>query len=224
MRAIAFFGAAAAPPPRQKRRSLSLREAYDAIEWPILILFAALIPVSDTLRATGGTELIASWPRRHARRHCRRSACARACHGRRDGGDAVPQQRRDGAGHGADRGEPRARSCDLNPDPFLMAVAVGAGMRLPDPDRASMQHAGDGSGRLQILRLLAAWAAAVVDRARRRYTADCLFLAALIGVRLLLALSRRSTERHRQGAGSGHEKRTKSFGAGMSANDPKRTT
>ena len=35
---------------------LKLEDAYHAIEWPILILFAALIPVSDTLRATGGTD------------------------------------------------------------------------------------------------------------------------------------------------------------------------
>jgi di/tricarboxylate transporter len=40
-------------------RALSLREAYDTIEWPILILLGALIPVSDALRTTGGTDLIA---------------------------------------------------------------------------------------------------------------------------------------------------------------------
>ena len=42
-------------------RSLSLREAYDAIEWPIIIMLGALIPVSDALRTTGGTDLIAAW-------------------------------------------------------------------------------------------------------------------------------------------------------------------
>jgi di/tricarboxylate transporter len=42
-------------------RALSLREAYDTIEWLILVLLAALIPVSDALRTTGGTELIAAW-------------------------------------------------------------------------------------------------------------------------------------------------------------------
>jgi di/tricarboxylate transporter len=39
---------------------LTLREVYDAIEWPILVLYGALIPVSDALRTTGGTELIAA--------------------------------------------------------------------------------------------------------------------------------------------------------------------
>ena len=56
--AIAFFGAAVV---LMLARSLSLREAYDAIEWPILIMLGALIPVSDALRTTGGTDLIAAW-------------------------------------------------------------------------------------------------------------------------------------------------------------------
>jgi len=49
--AIAFFGAAVV---LLFTRSLSLRDAYDAIEWPILIMLGALIPVSDALRTTGG--------------------------------------------------------------------------------------------------------------------------------------------------------------------------
>jgi di/tricarboxylate transporter len=56
--AIAFFGAAVV---MLLIRALTLREAYDIMEWPILILLGALIPVSDALRATGGTELIAGW-------------------------------------------------------------------------------------------------------------------------------------------------------------------
>ena len=39
---------------------LTLREVYDAVEWPILVLYGALIPVSDALRTTGGTDLIAA--------------------------------------------------------------------------------------------------------------------------------------------------------------------
>ena len=41
--------------------SLSLREAYEVIEWPILVMLGALIPVSESIRTTGGTELIAGW-------------------------------------------------------------------------------------------------------------------------------------------------------------------
>jgi di/tricarboxylate transporter len=55
---IAFFGAAVFV---LVSKALTLREAYDAIEWPILIMLGALIPVSDSLRSTGGADLIAGW-------------------------------------------------------------------------------------------------------------------------------------------------------------------
>lgn len=53
--AVAFFAAAALT---ILSGALPLREAYDHIEWPILVMLGALIPVSDTLRTTGATELI----------------------------------------------------------------------------------------------------------------------------------------------------------------------
>jgi di/tricarboxylate transporter len=40
---------------------LSLREVYDAIDWPILVLLGALIPVGEAVRTTGTTDLIATW-------------------------------------------------------------------------------------------------------------------------------------------------------------------
>lgn len=55
--AIAFFGTAVV---LLLIRSITLKEAYAAVEWPILILIGSLIPVSDALRSTGGTEVIAS--------------------------------------------------------------------------------------------------------------------------------------------------------------------
>ena len=36
--------------------SISLRDAYDSIEWPILVLLGAMLPVADALERTGGTE------------------------------------------------------------------------------------------------------------------------------------------------------------------------
>ncbi|QAY75963.1 SLC13 family permease [Sphingosinicella sp. BN140058] len=56
--AIAFFGAAALI---MLAGALPAREAYERIEWPILIMIGALIPVSDSLRTTGATDLIAHW-------------------------------------------------------------------------------------------------------------------------------------------------------------------
>jgi di/tricarboxylate transporter len=56
--AIAFFGAAVL---LVLFGSLNLREAYEVIEWPILVMLGALIPVSEALRTTGATALIAAW-------------------------------------------------------------------------------------------------------------------------------------------------------------------
>lgn len=56
--AVAFFGAAVTI---LLVKGLELKEAYEAIEWPILILLGAMIPVSEALRTTGGSELIAGW-------------------------------------------------------------------------------------------------------------------------------------------------------------------
>ncbi len=42
-------------------RALPLREAYSNIDAPILLMLAALIPLSDSLRETGATELFAGW-------------------------------------------------------------------------------------------------------------------------------------------------------------------
>jgi di/tricarboxylate transporter len=39
--------------------ALPLREAYAAVDWPILVLLGALIPVSGALQTSGGTALIA---------------------------------------------------------------------------------------------------------------------------------------------------------------------
>jgi di/tricarboxylate transporter len=41
--------------------ALPIRDAYEAIEWPILVMLGALIPVSEAIRTTGATDLMASW-------------------------------------------------------------------------------------------------------------------------------------------------------------------
>ncbi|MEX1020712.1 MAG: SLC13 family permease [Litorilinea sp.] len=40
-------------------RILSLREAYDAVDWPIIVLLGAMIPVGEALEITGGAQRIA---------------------------------------------------------------------------------------------------------------------------------------------------------------------
>ncbi len=39
----------------------SEKDAYQHVEWPILILLGALIPVSGALQHTGATDLMAGW-------------------------------------------------------------------------------------------------------------------------------------------------------------------
>jgi di/tricarboxylate transporter len=56
--AIAFFGAGVL---LVLFGSLTLREAYETIDWPILVMLGSLIPVSEAIRTTGGTDLIAAW-------------------------------------------------------------------------------------------------------------------------------------------------------------------
>ena len=54
---VAFFAAAVAV---LLACSLTMREAYQALDWPVLVLLGALIPLSEAVRETGGTELLAA--------------------------------------------------------------------------------------------------------------------------------------------------------------------
>ncbi|MCM2475785.1 SLC13 family permease [Rhizobium sp. CG5] len=56
--AVAFFAAALA---MVIFKVIPLSEIYRAVDGPILIMLAALIPVSETLRTTGASEKIAEW-------------------------------------------------------------------------------------------------------------------------------------------------------------------
>ena len=56
--AVAFFAAAGLV---VATGALPIREAYDHVEWPILVMLGALIPVSDSLRTTGASNVIATW-------------------------------------------------------------------------------------------------------------------------------------------------------------------
>ena len=53
--AVAFFAAAGLV---IVTGALPVREAYNHIEWPILVMLGALIPVADSLRTTGASDLI----------------------------------------------------------------------------------------------------------------------------------------------------------------------
>jgi di/tricarboxylate transporter len=120
--AIGFFAAAIAMLVLQL---LTLREAYEAIEWPVLILFGALIPVSEALQTTGATDLVAGWLSSAAQHLPPRGAlgmmlvAAMALTPFLNNAATVLVM--------APIGASLAGQLGLSPDPFLMAVAVGAG-------------------------------------------------------------------------------------------------
>ncbi|MDB5903628.1 MAG: family permease [Betaproteobacteria bacterium] len=119
--AMAFFAAAVA---LVLTKSLTLRDAYETIEWPILILLAALIPVSEAVRTTGATDLMAGWLHTAAGGMPPTVAmgmmlvAAMAVTPFLNNAATVLMVAPIGAG--------LASRLGLNPDPFLMAVAVGA--------------------------------------------------------------------------------------------------
>jgi di/tricarboxylate transporter len=55
--AVAFFAAAGVV---VIAGALPVGEAYEAVEWPILIMLAALVPVSESLQTTGASDVIAT--------------------------------------------------------------------------------------------------------------------------------------------------------------------
>ena len=120
--AAGFFGAAVLV---VAVGALRMREAYAALEAPVLVLVAALIPVSDTVQKTGGADLIAAW-------------LSGAFHGlpplvTLTAMMAVAMAATPFLNNAATVliaapiGMGVAQRLGLSPDPFLMAVAVGAG-------------------------------------------------------------------------------------------------
>ena len=120
--AVAFFGAAVLT---VAVGGLSMREAYDSLEGQVLVLIGALTPLSEAVRATGGTDLIAH-------------GLAALLHGAPAlltlGALMVTSMLCSPFLHNAPTvlvlapiGVALARQLHLNPDPFLMAVATGAG-------------------------------------------------------------------------------------------------
>ena len=119
--AIAFFGAAVV---LLLIKALNLREAYEIVEWPILVMLGALIPVSDALRTTGGTDVIAGWLSSAAVYLPPTGMLALMMFASM----AVTPFLNNAATVlvVAPIAASFAKNLGLNPDPFLMAVAIGA--------------------------------------------------------------------------------------------------
>jgi di/tricarboxylate transporter len=119
--AVAFFGAAVA---LVLFGALPVREAYDSVEWPILVMLGALIPVSEAVRTTGATDLIAGYLSVAADALSPAGALALIL----VAAMAVTPFLNNAATVlvMAPIAVSLARSLGYRPDPFLMAVAVGA--------------------------------------------------------------------------------------------------
>jgi di/tricarboxylate transporter len=119
--AIAFFGAAVL---MVLVGSIRMREAYAALDGPLLVLIAALIPVSEAIRTTGGADLIAATLAQMFQDQPPILALGAVM--------AVAMAATPFLNNAATVlivapiGASLARLLGLQPDPFLMAVAMGA--------------------------------------------------------------------------------------------------
>lgn len=118
---VAFFGAAVLV---VATRCLPLRDAYEALDAPVLVTLACLIPVSEAMRTTGATEIISHWLSIAAGQLPPMGALAlimvvaMAVTPFLNNAATVLVAGPIAAGF--------AKSLGFSPDPFLMAVAVGA--------------------------------------------------------------------------------------------------
>ena len=119
--AIAFFGAAVL---MVAVGAIRMREAYTALDGPLLVLIAALIPVSDAIRSSGGADLIARTLAELFEGQAPILALGAVM--------AVAMAATPFLNNAATVlivapiGASLAKLLGLNPDPFLMAVAMGA--------------------------------------------------------------------------------------------------
>ena len=119
--AVAFFGAAVA---MIAVGALRMREAYGAVDGPLIVLIAAMIPVSEAIQTTGGADLIGGWLSTLFRGQSPMLALVSIL--------AVAMAATPFLNNAATVlivapvGASMAKQLGLNPDPFLMAVAVGA--------------------------------------------------------------------------------------------------
>ena len=174
---VAFFGAVVAV---LLLRSMTPHEAYQAVEWPVLVLLGALIPISETVTSTGR-----GGPHRRPSDDAG-SGSAADCGdehdpGAGDGRDPFPQQRRHGPGDGSDRRQ-AGDEARAGAGPLPHGRRARRGLRFPHADRSPVQHPRHGTGGISLRGLRAARIAALADRHRRGRSDDRAGLAAAAGL------------------------------------------
>lgn len=105
-------------------RIVPLQELYDHIEWPVVVLLGSMIPLGAALETSGGTELIAGWLTTLTAGQPAWVALLVLMIVTMSLSDVLNNTAT--AIVAAPVGIQMARTLDVNPDPFLMAVAVAA--------------------------------------------------------------------------------------------------
>ncbi len=134
-----------------------IRDVYTTVEWPVIVLLGAMIPIGGALQSTGGTGTDCG---RHRRPRLRVFAGCRTCPAYRCDDDLVgrDEQHGDGSDCGAycyrDRGQTRRQSGPVSDG------GCGCGVvRVSDTYRTQEQHPDHGAGWVSFWRLLAHGAA-----------------------------------------------------------------
>ena len=137
---------------------LPLRDIYREVEWPIIVLLGAMIPVSQAFQSTDCTGLIAESIKGLTGALPPWSMITLVMIVTMCLSDIINNAAT--AFIMAPIAVGISGTLGLQPDPFLMAVAVGASCAFLTPHRAPVQRHDIGAGWLPFRRLLAGWPAA----------------------------------------------------------------
>ena len=157
-------------------RLITLREAYDSIDCPIVVLLGAMIPVGEALETTAGATLIADQLLRFSADIPPAATLAVILIGAMILTPLINNAA--GAILLAPIAISVARGLGASVDPFLMAVCVGASCDFLTPIGHQSNTLVMGSGGLQIRRLRAHGSTARDHHCRGFDSADPVFLAA----------------------------------------------
>jgi di/tricarboxylate transporter len=105
-------------------RIVPLQEVYDHVEWPVVVLLGSMIPLGAALESSGGTTLIAGWLTELTSGRPAWVALLVLMVVAMTLSDVLNNTAT--AIVAAPVGIEMARTLDVSPDPFLMAVAVAA--------------------------------------------------------------------------------------------------
>lgn len=158
---------------------LTLEEAYDSVDWSIIILLGAMLPVGEALEVTGGADLIAQQVLVLADQSPTAVTLAIVLVGTMFLSDLINNAA--AAVLMAPIAVTVAERLQASPDPFLMCVAVGASCAFLTPIGHQSNTLVMGSGRLPFWRLLAHGADPGGAAGARGGAGDRPLLAAVLG-------------------------------------------